>query len=394
MTRWIDAAFVRGGTSKGLFFREDALPPLGGDGDTSERDALFCSALGSPDSFGRQLDGMGGGISSLSKVMIVSASAREGVDLDYTFGQVAVAEAAVDYSGNCGNLSSGVVPFALSSGLVSAADGRHVFRLFNTNTSKYVDVGLSVVDGQAAVDGDLVLPGVSGTGAPVELIYPDPAGSRTSALLPTGHASESISADGTMVDVSLVDATLPVVIVPAAAVGLRGDETPDEIDANAPSMRIIEDLRRNAAARMGLCAGPEEAPQVVPKVAIVTAPKPTRLLDGTVLAPGDADLPVRMISMGQTHKAVPGTGAMCLAAAAQVPGTIISRIIAGSRADGVGEGTLDAAAGVAGPEVRLGTPSGAVTAAAVRDEEQDTVTAASLFRTARVLMRGQVAVRD
>jgi 2-methylaconitate cis-trans-isomerase PrpF len=376
MTRWIDAAFVRGGTSKGLFFREDALPPLGPDGDTSARDALFCSALGSPDSVGRQLDGMGGGISSLSKAMIVSASSREGVDLDYTFGQVAVAEAAVDYSGNCGNLSSGVVPFALAAGLVTAADGRHVFRLFNTNTQKFVDVGLSVIDGQAEVDGELVLPGVSGTGAPIELIYPDPSGSRTSGLLPTGQASESVTVDGAMIEVSLVDATLPVVIVPAAAVGLNGDETPDEIDANAPSLRTIEDLRRNASVRMGLCSTPEEAPQVVPKVAIVTAPKPTRLLDGTVLPADSADVVVRMISMGQTHKAVPGTGAMCLAAAAQVPGTIINGITG------------------AGPELRLGTPSGVVTAGAVRDAEQDAVTTASLFRTARVLMRGQVAVRD
>ncbi|UVI36891.1 PrpF domain-containing protein [Brevibacterium spongiae] len=397
MTRWIDAAFVRGGTSKGLFFREDALPPVGDGGDTSARDAIFCSALGSPDSFGRQLDGMGGGISSLSKVMVVAASARDGVDLDFTFGQVSVAEADVDYSGNCGNLSSGVVPFALSVGLVTAADGWHVFRLFNTNTAKFVDVGLNVVGGQAEVDGELVLPGVNGTGAPVELIYPDPAGSRTSGLLPTGQVSESINADGRMFDVSLVDATLPVVIVPAAAVGLNGDESPEEIDANAPSMRVIADLRRNAAVRMGLCASPEEAPQVVPKVAIVAPPMPTRLLDGTTLATDSADVVVRMISMGQTHKAVPGTGAMCLAAAAQVPGTIINVIIERSRAgdgsgSGAGNGSEDVGAAVS-PEVRLGTPSGVVTAAAVRADD-GSVTAASLFRTARVLMRGQVAVRD
>ncbi|MCF2570558.1 PrpF domain-containing protein [Brevibacterium sp. UCMA 11754] len=386
MTDWIDAAFVRGGTSKGLYFRADSLPELdtvpapGAAGDTSAWDAIFCSALGSPDAFGRQLDGMGGGISSLSKVMVVSASMRTGVDLDYTFGQVDVAEAVVDYSGNCGNLSSGVVPFALLAEIVSAADGWHVFRLFNTNTDKLVDVGLTVVDGQAAVAGDFELTGVSGTGAPIELIYPDPAGSRTSGILPTGAPSESIDVDGRMVDVSMVDASLPVVIVPAEAISLNGDESPESIDANVPSTLMIEELRRKAAVRMGLCETPEKAPQVVPKVAVVTSQKPTTLLDGTTLGARDSDVVVRMISMGQTHKAVPGTGAMCLAAAAQIPGTIVHAIIARSEHS------------VPGPEVRLGTPSGTVTAAAVWDEEEKTVAATSLFRTARVLMVGKVAV--
>lgn len=351
MTDWIDAAFVRGGTSKGLFFRDEALPALGTDGDTSEWDAIFCSALGSPDAFGRQLDGMGGGISSLSKVMIVATSKRPGVDLDYTFGQVDVDEAAVDYSGNCGNLSSGVVPFALNVGLLAAADGWHVFRLFNTNTGQLVDVGLTVTDGQAAVEGDVELPGVSGTGAPIELIYPDPAGSRISDLLPTGVPWESIDVAGRMFDVSMVDATLPIVIVPATAIGLNGDELPHVIDADRPASAILEELRRKAAVRMGLCAKPETAPMVVPKVAVVTSQKPTTLLDGTRLGAEDSDILVRMISMGQAHKAVPGTGAMCLAAAALIPGTIVNGIIRRS------------------------------------------VTATSLLRTARVLMRGQVAVQ-
>lgn len=386
MTDWIDAAFVRGGTSKGLYFRIDALPELdrvpaqGDAGDTSAWDAIFCSALGSPDAFGRQLDGMGGGISSLSKVMVVSASTRTGVDLDYTFGQVDVAEAVVDYSGNCGNLSSGVVPFALLAEIISADDGWHVFLLFNTNTGKLVDVSLSVVDGQAAVEGDFELTGVSGTGAPIELIYPDPAGSRTSGILPSGVASESIDVDGRMFNVSMVDAALPVVIVPSSAISLNGDESPESIDASRPSMLMIEELRRKAAVRMGLCETPEAAPQVVPKVAVVTSQKPTTLLDGTSLGASDSDIVVRMISMGQTHKAVPGTGAMCLAAAAQIPGTIVHGIIARSEHS------------VPGPEVRLGTPSGVVTASAVWDEKAKTVTATSLFRTARVLMVGKVAV--
>lgn len=384
MTRWIDAAFVRGGTSKGLFFREDALPPLGPGGDTSERDAIFTAALGSPDSFGRQLDGMGGGLSSLSKVMVVSTSTRAGVDLDYTFGQVAVTEAVVDYSGNCGNLSSGVVPFALSSGLVSADDGWHVFRLFNTNTEKFVDVGLDVVDGQAAVEGDLMLPGVSGTGATIELTYPDPAGSRTGALLPTGVAREEFEVGGCRFEATLVDATLPLVVVPSSLVMLRGTESPGAIDANAPSLRLIDELRRKAAVRMGLCETPETAPEVVPKVAIVSNPQATTLLDGTGLAAADVDILVRVISMGQAHKAVPGTAAMCLAAAALLPerDSFVRGIIERNNPEWTG------------PEVRLGTPSGVVTASAVWDDDAQTVTATSLFRTARVLMVGKVAVSD
>lgn len=384
MTRWIDAAFVRGGTSKGLFFREDALPPLGPGGDTSERDAIFTAALGSPDSFGRQLDGMGGGLSSLSKVMVVSASTRAGVDLDYTFGQVAVTEAVVDYSGNCGNLSSGVVPFALSSGLVSADDGWHVFRLFNTNTEKFVDVGLDVVDGQAAVEGDLMLPGVSGTGATIELTYPDPAGSRTGALLPTGVAREEFEVGGCRFEATLVDATLPLVVVPSSLVMLRGTEAPGAIDANAPSLRLIDELRRKAAVRMGLCETPETAPEVVPKVAIVSNPQATTLLDGTGLPAADVNILVRVISMGQAHKAVPGTAAMCLAAAALLPerDSFVRGIIERNNPEWTG------------PEVRLGTPSGVVTASAVWDDDAQTVTATSLFRTARVLMVGKVAVSD
>lgn len=380
MTRWIDAAFVRGGTSKGLFFRDDALPPNGPDGETRERDAIFCSALGSPDAFGRQLDGIGGGMSSLSKVMVVSTSNRSGADLDYTFAQVAVAEAVVDYSGNCGNLSSGVVPFALLSGLISAVDGWHVFRLFNTNTGQFVDVGLTVSGGQAAVDGVFELPGVSGTGAPIELIYPNPAGSRTSSLLPTGRATESIVVAERVFEVSMIDATLPLVIVSAKAIGLNGDESPETIDADRTVPTLLEELRRKAAVRMGLCETPETAPQVVPKVAVVASQTPTTLLNGTSLAAEDSDVVVRMISMGQTHKAVPGTGAMCLAAAALIPDTLVNRIITRS------------AHPKPGPETRLGTPSGTVTAAAVWDEERNTVTATSLYRTARVLMRGQVAV--
>ena len=217
MTERINACFIRGGTSKGLFFNAADLPT-----DDAVRDAALCHVMGSPDPHARQLNGMGGGISSLSKVMLVSASTRVGFDVDYTFGQVEVGIDHIDYSGNCGNLSSGVIPFALEAGIISSADGQQEFKMFNTNTSKTVTVTLEVVNGHAATAGDVELPGVAGTGSPIQLSYPSPAGSRTAGLLPTGSATTVLDDDGSAITVSLVDSTLPVVIVRAADIGLSG----------------------------------------------------------------------------------------------------------------------------------------------------------------------------
>lgn len=361
MTDWINTCFIRGGTSKGLFFNAADLPA-----DEAERDAALCLFMGSPDPHGRQLNGMGGGISSLSKVMLVEASAHEGIDVDYTFGQVEVGTAHIDYSGNCGNLSSGVVPFALEAGIIDSDDGTQEFTLFNTNTSKTVKVGLEVKDGRAAISGDVELPGVAGTGSAITLTYPHPAGSRTAGLLPTGSPTTVFDHDGAAITVSLVDSTLPVVIVRADDVGLTGTELPSTIDANKPLMSLLERLRQAGAQAMGFSTCPE----VVPKIAIVARPQNSTILDGSQLDAESVDIMVRMISMSKAHLAVPGTGAMCVAAAAAVPGTVVSEI--------TGQRT----------HTRLGTPSGAVIAAANYDNGE--LTSTSLIRTARILMRGQV----
>ncbi|PJJ45382.1 hypothetical protein ATK23_2653 [Glutamicibacter mysorens] len=366
--QWIEAAFVRGGTSKGLFFAEDWLPE-----GREARDRVFAAALGSPDRFCRQLDGMGGGSSSLSKVMVVSRSRREGVDLDYTFGQVAVDTGVTDYAGNCGNLSSGVVPFALEAGLLQTTDGQQHFTLFNTNTNKIVQVSLPVIQGSAAVAGELSLPGVHGTGAPIKLGYPDPSGSRSAGLLPTGNPVDLLQVEGQEYPVSLVDAALPTVVIEAARLGLDGTELPEDIDADKPVMALLEKIRRAGAAAMGLCATAEEAAQVMPKIVLAAAPAPATLLDGSLSPAEDCDLLVRVISMGQTHKAVPGTGAMCLAAAAQIP-VSIAATLAGPRNSDV---------------IRLGTPSGAVSAAA-HFNDAGQLEHTSLLRTARILMKGFV----
>lgn len=422
-TTWITTAFLRGGTSKGLFFTDAELPlAIRGrkfeapddadaasdlDSDLDYRDAVLCAALGSPDPFGRQLDGMGGGVSSLSKAMIVGRSRRPGIDLDYTFAQVPVmgtdgAGVAVDYSGNCGNLSSGVVPFALAAGLVERPDGLQRFALYNLNTGSRVDVRLTVVDGRAAVAGDLALPGVAGTGSPIELVYPDPGGSRTAGLLPTGSVIDVLrvaAGDGETpggaadaereVRVSIVDAAIPLVLVPADELGLTGAETPAELESRSEVMRLLERLRRAGAVAAGLCDDAGKAPLAVPKVVVVAPPADAALLDGSTQPAAGVDVLARTLSMGRAHGAVPGTGAMCLAAAALVAGTVVHEAAA----------TTAALASPANGKLRIGTPSGAVTAAAVLETDEaaagsamPVITETALARTARVLMRGEVAV--
>lgn len=373
--RWIDATFMRGGTSKGLFFREQDLPGPGPD-----RDRVFLLALGSPDPFGRQLDGMGGGLSSLSKVVTVAVSDRPDTDLEYTFGQVAVDAPLVDYSGNCGNLSSAVVPYALESGLLQLADGPRTVSVFNTNTAKRIRVHLQVRQGIAAATGDLSLPGVAGTGSPIQLEYLRPGGARTGALLPTAAVRETLVWEGQGYESSLIDAANPMVFVRAKDLGIAGDELPDQLDGDSALQARLEGIRRSGAVAMGMAKDPDSAPLAVPKIALVAEPRAGKLLDGTTIDSASCDLTMRVISMGQTHRATPGTTALCAAVAAQLPGSIVHAAL---RED------IDPQA------LRIATPSGVVTAGAnVRWSAGGLPTAesASLYRTARPLMRGQVAL--
>lgn len=373
--RWVDATFMRGGTSKGLFFRESDLPPEG-----PERDGLFLRALGSPDEFGRQLDGMGGGLSSLSKIVVVRASARPGVDLEYTFGQAAIREPVIDYSGNCGNLSAAVVPFALGAGLIALDDGDRTVVVHNTNTDKPIRVRLIVEDGIAATEGGLAIPGVAGTGAPIELEYLEPGGARTGALLPAGAARTTLRHDGRDYAASLVDAATPMVLIAAGDLGMTATESPDELDADTGVQSLLDGLRRAGAVAMGLADRPEEASLAVPKIAVVAGPRAARTIDEAELPANAADVAVRVISMGQTHRAIPGTAALAVAVAARLAGSVVA----------------EAASSAEGDVLRIATPSGVVTARAVVALRPDGPHAdsASLLRTARPLMRGQVAVPE
>lgn len=362
--RRVRAVFMRGGTSRAVFFHEADLPAPG-----PERDRVLLAALGSPDPYGRQLDGLGGGISSLSKACIIGPPTRPDADVDYTFAQVEVRAPRVDYQGNCGNCSSAVGPFAIDEGLVAARDGETVVRIHNTNTKKLIVARVPTRDGEAEVHGEFELAGVPGRGARIALDFLDPGGAGTGRLLPTGRARERI--DG--VAASCVDATNPVVFVRASDLGLAGTEAPAAVDADAPLLARLERIRVEAAARMGI---PGSA--AVPKVALVAPPQAFTALDGTAYRAAAVDLVARVISMGNCHRAFALTAAMCVAVAARVPGSVVHEV---SRSP-------------AGADVRLGHPSGVLPVAAtvVTRDGEPVAESVTVYRTARRLMEGFVLI--
>jgi 2-methylaconitate cis-trans-isomerase PrpF len=375
--RKLRAVFMRGGTSKGLVFRQADLPP-----SREDWAPIFTAAMGSPDPNGRQLDGMGGGVSSVSKVCVVGPATHPEADVDFTFVQVLVTENVADYGSNCGNMSSAIGPFAIEEGLISGPhDGEAVVRIHNTNTGKVVVSRFRMENGEAAVEGDLVLDGVAGSGAPIRLDFTEPGGSRTGQILPTGNAIDRLDlGEFGSIEASLIDVALPVVVVRADDLGLSGFELPADLDAQPDILAKLEAIRRAASVRMGLTADPTAAAALgsVPKVGFVAAAGEYRTLSGRAVAAQDMDLAVRMVSMGQPHRATPLTGALCLAAACRIPGTIPYAMTRH------GEGAL-----------RLGHPSGVVQvdAAVSESDGQPHVAHATVYRTARRLFEGNVFYR-
>jgi hypothetical protein len=360
----VPAVYMRGGTSRCLVFHERDLPPAGAD-----RDRVLLAALGSPDPYGRQLDGLGGGISSLSKACIIGAGSLPDADVDYTFAQVLVDRAEVDYAGNCGNCSSAVGPFAIDEGLVPAVDGETLVRIHNTNTKKLIVAHVPVAGGEARVAGDFELPGVAGRGARIALDFVDPGGAGTGRLLPTGRPVDRI--DG--IEASLVDATNAVVFVRARDLGITGTEMPQAIDADRALSARLEQLRVAAAALMGVPATAGS-----PKIALVAPPTAFSALDGTTVAPADTDVLARVISVGNCHRAVPLTSAMCLAVAARIPGTLVREC--STAADSA--------------DIRLGHPSGVlpIDAKVAMRGGEPWAERVTTYRTARRLMEGFVRV--
>jgi 2-methylaconitate cis-trans-isomerase PrpF len=372
----LPAVFMRGGTSRAVMFHARDLP------ERAAWDPLFLGAMGSPDPNGRQLDGMGGGISSLSKVCVLAPSEREDADIDYTFAQIQIREPRVDYRSNCGNMSSAVGPFAVDEGLVRPNGDTAVVRIFNTNTRKIIRSTFPLEDGRAATDGDLAIPGVAGTGAPVRLDFLAPGGATTGKLLPTGNAIDRLDVPGIgAIEVSLVDAANACVFVRARDLGLKGRELPEELERDPALLERMQVIRRLASIAMGIAKDDAEARATagVPIIGFVAPPMDAPTLSGEPVGEAQLDLTARFLSNGQPHRALPLTASLCTAVAARITGTVVAEALAPG----------------AGTQVRIGMPSGILVVGAEVSRDDAGAWAAhsgAFYRTARRLFDGRIYV--
>jgi len=384
----IPATYMRGGTSKGVFFRLEDLP-LSAQQPGPARDRLLMRVIGSPDPYGKQIDGMGGATSSTSKTVIVSRSTRPDHDVDYLFGQVAIDQAFVDWSGNCGNLSAAVGPFAVASGLVDAAripqDGTVVVRIWQANIGKTIVAHVPVSHGEVQETGDFELDGVTFPAAEVALEFMDPAadeGEGGGSMFPTGNVVDELDVPGIgKLRATLINAGIPTIFVDAQAIGYTGTELQDAINGDAKALAMFETLRAHGALRMGLIQQLVEARtrQHTPKIAFVAKPADYVASSGRRVAAKDVDLLVRAMSMGKLHHAMMGTAAVAIGTAAAIPGTLVN---------------LAAGGGEARTAVRFGHPSGTlrVGAEARLVDGQWQVAKALMSRSARILMEGHVRI--
>ena len=384
----VPAVYMRGGTSKGVFFKLEDLPGAARRPGPA-RDAFLMRVIGSPDPYGKQIDGMGGATSSSSKTVILSRSTRPGHDIDYLFGQVSIDSAFVDWSGNCGNLSAAVGPFAIAQGLVDEdrvpRDGSCTVRIWQANIGKTIVARVPIADGEVRETGDFELDGVTFPAAEVALEFIDPAdegdGEGGGAMFPTGRIVDDLEVPGVgSFEATLIDAGIPTIFLNAAALGYTGTELQDAINGDASALARLETIRAHGALRMGLIGQLDEAAkrQHTPKLAFVAPPKAYTASSGRKIEAGDVDLLVRALSMGKLHHAMMGTAAVAIGTAAAIPGTLVNL------AAGGGERSA----------VRFGHPSGTlrVGAEARRVDGQWVVTKALMSRSARVLMEGWVRV--
>lgn len=382
----IPAMYMRGGTSKGVFFRLDDLPPAA-QVPGPARDALLMRVIGSPDPYGKHTDGMGGATSSTSKCVIISQSTRPGHDVDYLYGQVAIDTAFVDWSGNCGNLSTAVGPFAIANGFIDKArlpeNGVCTVKVWQANIGKTILCHVPIANGQVQETGDFELDGVAFPAAEIVLEFIDPAdeGEGSGAMFPTGHLVDTLDVSGVgTLEATLINAGIPTVFVNAADIGYTGTELQEAINGDAKALAMFEAIRAHGAVRMGLIRDVSEAPkrQHTPKIAFVAPAQDYVASSGRRIAAGDIDLNVRALSMGKLHHAMMGTCAVAIATAAAIPGTLVNRAAGGGERE----------------TVRFGHPSGTlrVGAQAERVDGQWVVRKAIMSRSARVLMEGWVRV--
>ena len=370
----VPALLMRGGTSKGLYMLMKDLPQ-----DQVLRDQAILYIYGSPDI--RQINGVGGADPLTSKVALVEQSKRAGIDVDYTFGYVGIDVAAIDYDGNCGNMSAGVGPFAILTGLVKAQEPMTTVRIYNTNTNKVIEAQVMVKDGEPVTKGDYTIAGVSGSGSKIVLNFPNSGGSKTGKLLPTGNVVDELTlTSGQRIRASLVDAANPAVFVKAADLGLTGTELPQAAQANHHILELMEDVRTSGAVLMGLAASKSAVSPAVPKVAIVAEAQTYMSSDNQKIAAHDMDLVARTLALSVMHKTYAVTGGICLATAALISGTVVNELVS-ARAKECGE-------------VRIGRPSGVleVFVDINKDAQSWVLNKAGVCRTAKPIMQGQVYV--
>ena len=384
----IPATYMRGGTSKGVFFRLQDLPPAA-QVPGPARDRLFLRVIGSPDPYGAHIDGMGGATSSTSKCVILSKSTRPDHDVDYLYGQVSIDKPFVDWSGNCGNLSTGAGAFAIHAGLIDPSriprDGTCTVRIWQANIGKTIVAHVPVADGAVQETGDFELDGVTFPAAEIVLEFLDPSedGEAGGAMFPTGHLVDDLEVPGVgTLKATMISAGIPTVFVNAADIGCTGAELREAINTDANALERFEKIRVAGALRMGLIKAPEEAlkRQHTPKVAFIAPPRDYVTSSGRTVEAGEIDLLVRALSMGKLHHAMMGTAAVAIATAAAIPGTLVNL------AAGGGERTT----------VRFGHPSGTlrVGAEARQVDGAWTVARVVMSRSARILMEGWVRIPE
>jgi len=372
--RSTSASYWRGGTSRAVLFQKKDLPT-----DAATRRKLFLQVIGSPDPNGRQLDGLGAGISSLSKICIISPSAHPEADVDYTFVGIGIENDEVDLAGNCGNMSAAIGPFAFNQRLLPSANYESnkaaTVKILNTNTGAIIHSTFPIADGEASSTGDYALDGVAGTAAQINLDFLRPAGSKTGRLLPTGNTVDKIAG----FEVSCVDAAGPVIFIRAADLAINPAILPNDFNKQPEKLKQLEEIRHQGAVAMGMCKPGDVAPRVTPKIATVSPSVKQTSLSGKRMEAEMLDLVVRFISDTQPHRAIPLTGALCTAVAARVEGSLVQQCL-GSKP--VTEGM-----------VTLGHPSGTIEVNAQMDGNGD-VKCATVFRTARKIMEGEVFWND
>lgn len=375
--RKFKTVFMRGGTSKGCFFLKEDLPE-----DRNEWDSIFLQVMGSPDP--KQIDGLGGTVSSNNKIVVVWKSEEEEIDVEYLVGQVIVGKEQVDYKSNCGNMTAAVGPFAVEEGLVEVKEPITTVHMLNRNTDKYIDVTVPCENGTFALEGDCHIAGVDGTAAELKVKFLNPAGAKTGKLLPTGNVTDVLDIEGVgKIEASILDVSNPMVLVRADDVLAKGTELPEEINSDKRLCDILEKIRGTAACMMGFAKNLEDATEnspAVPKVGFVTTPRSYTEIGGTEVSAEDMDVCVRVISVFKCHKACPLTSASAISVAAALEGSVVNKIVKSN----------DLA------NVRIGHPSGVMTMCPelVIEENDIKVPAVAVQRTARRIMDGTVYIRN